>query len=186
MECEGIGPDRAESIAEWFADEDNLRLVDELRKLGLNFTADDDDRPVEGPADWSSVRDHGHARAVLPERGDSRARSARGEGLGRRVEEDDRGLRRRESREQGEEGADGRSAGAHRGGARDADSPIRPPRLNPRSRRRPGPAPARRGPGPGGRSRTTPARRSAGSRTHTGHSRSRTEPRRGPSCRSWP
>ena len=49
MECEGIGPDRAESIAEWFADEDNLRLVQELRELGLNFTAGDDDRPVEGP-----------------------------------------------------------------------------------------------------------------------------------------
>jgi DNA ligase (NAD+) len=49
MECEGIGPDRAESIAEWFADEDSRRLVDELRTLGLTFTADDDDRPVAGP-----------------------------------------------------------------------------------------------------------------------------------------
>ena len=49
MECEGIGPDRAESIAEWFADEENRRLVSELRALGLNFAADDDDRPVEGP-----------------------------------------------------------------------------------------------------------------------------------------
>jgi DNA ligase (NAD+) len=49
MECEGIGPDRAESIAEWFADEENRRLVSELRGLGLNFAADDDDRPVEGP-----------------------------------------------------------------------------------------------------------------------------------------
>ena len=27
MECEGIGPERAEAIAEWFADEDNARLV---------------------------------------------------------------------------------------------------------------------------------------------------------------
>ena len=25
MECEGIGPERAEAIAEWFADEDNRR-----------------------------------------------------------------------------------------------------------------------------------------------------------------
>jgi DNA ligase (NAD+) len=49
MECEGIGPDRAESIAEWFADEDNRRLVDELRKLGLRFEADEEDRPPEGP-----------------------------------------------------------------------------------------------------------------------------------------
>src|SRR5437870_182576 len=49
MECEGIGPDRAESIAEWFADEDNLRLVEELRALGLRLESDDDDRPKEGP-----------------------------------------------------------------------------------------------------------------------------------------
>ena len=50
-ECEGIGPERAEAIAEWFADEDNLRLVEELRSspIGLNFETDEDDRPVEGP-----------------------------------------------------------------------------------------------------------------------------------------
>ena len=34
MECEGIGPERAEAIAEWFADEDNRALVAELRALG--------------------------------------------------------------------------------------------------------------------------------------------------------
>jgi DNA ligase (NAD+) len=49
VECEGIGPERAEAIAEWFADEDNLRLVEELRALGLRFEADEEDRPVEGP-----------------------------------------------------------------------------------------------------------------------------------------
>src|ERR671933_833182 len=49
MECEGIGPDRAESIAEWFADDDNLRLIEELRALELNFETGADDRPVEGP-----------------------------------------------------------------------------------------------------------------------------------------
>jgi len=49
MECEGIGPERAEAIAEWFADEDNRRLVEELRGLGLNFEADESDKPVEGP-----------------------------------------------------------------------------------------------------------------------------------------
>ena len=31
IECEGIGPERAEAIAEWFADEDNRALVAELR-----------------------------------------------------------------------------------------------------------------------------------------------------------
>jgi DNA ligase (NAD+) len=49
MECEGIGPERAEAIAEWFADEDNLRLVEELRSLGLRFESGEEDRPVEGP-----------------------------------------------------------------------------------------------------------------------------------------
>ena len=49
MECEGIGPERAEAIAEWFADADNMRLVEELRALGLTFESGEDDRPVEGP-----------------------------------------------------------------------------------------------------------------------------------------
>ena len=49
MECEGIGPERAEAIAEWFADDDNRRLVEELRALGLRFEAGEEERPVEGP-----------------------------------------------------------------------------------------------------------------------------------------
>jgi DNA ligase (NAD+) len=46
---EGIGPDRAELIAEWFADDENRALVEELRSLGLQMTAGDAERPVEGP-----------------------------------------------------------------------------------------------------------------------------------------
>jgi len=49
MECEGIGPERAEAIAEWFADEDNMLLVEDLRSLGLRFESGEEDRPVEGP-----------------------------------------------------------------------------------------------------------------------------------------
>src|SRR3954470_11211647 len=49
QEVEGIGPDRAESIAEWFADEQNRALVAELRELGLRFEAAEEERPVEGP-----------------------------------------------------------------------------------------------------------------------------------------
>jgi DNA ligase (NAD+) len=49
QEVEGIGPDRAELIAEWFADEENRRLVEELRALGLQMTAGEVERPVEGP-----------------------------------------------------------------------------------------------------------------------------------------
>jgi DNA ligase (NAD+) len=36
-EVDGIGSDRAESIATWFADDKNRALVAELRKLGLRF-----------------------------------------------------------------------------------------------------------------------------------------------------
>jgi DNA ligase (NAD+) len=49
QEVEGIGPDRAESIAEWFSDEENRKLVEELRELGLRFEAGEEERPVEGP-----------------------------------------------------------------------------------------------------------------------------------------
>jgi DNA ligase (NAD+) len=48
-EVDGIGPDRAELIAEWFADDENRRLVGELRDLGLKFEAGKEDRPAEGP-----------------------------------------------------------------------------------------------------------------------------------------
>jgi DNA ligase (NAD+) len=49
QEVEGIGPDRAEAIATWFADEQNRALVAELRELGLRFEVGDEEKPVEGP-----------------------------------------------------------------------------------------------------------------------------------------
>ncbi len=48
-EVEGIGPERAEAIAEWFSDEQNRTLVAELRELGLRFEAGDEVKPPEGP-----------------------------------------------------------------------------------------------------------------------------------------
>jgi len=48
-EADGIGPERAEALAEWFRDDDNRRLVAELRELGLRFVAGDEERPKEGP-----------------------------------------------------------------------------------------------------------------------------------------
>ena len=47
-EVEGIGPERAELIAEWFGDSENLALVGELRELGLSLAMAEDDRPAEG------------------------------------------------------------------------------------------------------------------------------------------
>jgi len=48
-EVEGVGPDRAELIAEWFADEENRSLVEELRSLGLQMTAGKGEPPAGGP-----------------------------------------------------------------------------------------------------------------------------------------
>ena len=49
QEVEGIGPDRAEAIAEWFSDDENRRLVAELRELGLRFESGEEEKPAEGP-----------------------------------------------------------------------------------------------------------------------------------------
>jgi DNA ligase (NAD+) len=77
VEAEGIGPERAEAIAEWFRDEDNRSLVAELRALGLRFEAGEEDKSVEGPLTGSTyvitgtleafTRDE--AAAALAERG---------------------------------------------------------------------------------------------------------------------
>src|SRR5437867_7030101 len=48
-EVEGFGPDRAEIVAEWVADEQNRALVQELRELGLRFEVGEEERPREGP-----------------------------------------------------------------------------------------------------------------------------------------
>jgi DNA ligase (NAD+) len=54
LEVDGIGPERAEAIAEWFSDEANQRLVGELRDLGLTLAAGEAERPVEGPLTGST------------------------------------------------------------------------------------------------------------------------------------
>ena len=53
-EVDGIGPERAEAIVEWFADADNRALVEELQQLGLRFEAGPEERPVEGPLTGST------------------------------------------------------------------------------------------------------------------------------------
>jgi len=53
-EVEGYGPDRAEIVVEWFADDQNLALVQELRELGLRFEVGKEDRPAEGPLTGST------------------------------------------------------------------------------------------------------------------------------------
>jgi DNA ligase (NAD+) len=46
MTCEGIGPERAEAIFDWFADEDNMALVAELWPL---LDVQEEEPPPEGP-----------------------------------------------------------------------------------------------------------------------------------------
>jgi DNA ligase (NAD+) len=53
-EVEGFGSDRAEAVAEWFADDDNRALVEDLRGLGLRFEAGEEERPREGPLTGST------------------------------------------------------------------------------------------------------------------------------------
>ncbi len=53
-EVDGYGPDRAEIVVEWFADEQNRALVQELRGLGLRFEVGEEDRPAEGPLTGST------------------------------------------------------------------------------------------------------------------------------------
>jgi DNA ligase (NAD+) len=47
--AEGIGPDRAELVSEWFSDAENQALISELGELGLTLTAGAAEQPVEGP-----------------------------------------------------------------------------------------------------------------------------------------
>jgi DNA ligase (NAD+) len=49
QQVEGIGPERAAALFEWFEEEENRRLVAELRELGLRFELSEAERPREGP-----------------------------------------------------------------------------------------------------------------------------------------
>jgi DNA ligase (NAD+) len=90
VEAEGIGPERAEAIAEWFRDEENRRLIAELRELELRFETGEEERPVEGPLTGRTyvitgtlegfTRDE--AAALLEERGAKIANSVSGKTTG--------------------------------------------------------------------------------------------------------
>ncbi len=76
-EVDGIGPERAEALAEWFGDDANRSLVAELRELGLRFEIGEEELPKEGPLTGSAYVVTGtlenftreQARAALEERG---------------------------------------------------------------------------------------------------------------------
>jgi DNA ligase (NAD+) len=74
---EGVGPVVAEAVAEWFADEENTRLVAELAELGLRLELTGEERPVEGRLSGNTYVITGtlehfsraQAQAALEERG---------------------------------------------------------------------------------------------------------------------
>jgi DNA ligase (NAD+) len=90
VECDGIGPERAEAIAEWFRDEANRALIAELRALGLRFETGEEERPVEGPLTGKTYVITGtlesftreEAAALLEERGAKVANSVSGKTTG--------------------------------------------------------------------------------------------------------
>ena len=49
QEVEGVGPDRAVLIGEWFDDAENRSLVEELGSLGVQLVSTEVERPAEGP-----------------------------------------------------------------------------------------------------------------------------------------
>ena len=120
-EVDGIGPDRAESIATWFADEKNRALVDELRELGINLELSPDERPVEGPLTGKTYvitgtlerRSREDARAALEAQGAKVTDSVSKKTTGVR--------RRRESRLEARQGAQARRRDPRRERAREAD-----------------------------------------------------------------
>ena len=98
QEVEGIGPDRAEAIAEWFADDENRALVEELRELGPPLRGGRGGAAGRGAAHGQHLRDHRHARALDARGGDGGARGEGREGHELGLEEDDRRDRRRVAR----------------------------------------------------------------------------------------
>ena len=126
-EVEGFGPDRAEIVVEWFADEQNRALVEELRDLGLRFEIGEEDRPAEGPLTGSTYVITGTLEAMTPRGGDRRAGGEGREGDRLGLEEDDRPGRRRGARRvEADEGAAGRRAAPDRGRLPRPDPLARP------------------------------------------------------------
>ena len=148
MECEGIGPERAEAIAEWFADDDNARLVAELRAIGLRFEAGDEERPVEGPLTGNQYVITGTLESMSREEAKA-ALEALGAKVSDNVSKKTAGVFVGESPGlEGREGGEGRRAAARRG---------RAPRAATRLTR----AWSRSGPAPCAPTTSTPASRSA-------------------------
>ncbi|MGH3133361.1 MAG: NAD-dependent DNA ligase LigA, partial [Gaiellaceae bacterium] len=49
QQVEGVGPDRAVLIAEWFSDDENRKLLEELRRVGVQLHSTEVEQPAGGP-----------------------------------------------------------------------------------------------------------------------------------------
>ena len=98
QEVEGIGPERAAAIAEWFADEANVKLIEELRALGLSLETGRGAEAGRGRPHRQHLRDHRHAGALDARAGRLGARGAWRQGGRLGLEEDLRRDRRRGAR----------------------------------------------------------------------------------------
>ncbi len=76
LETEGFGPDRAEIVVEWFSDEQNRALVQELRELGLRFETGRGGPTGRGPAHGQDVcRSRARSRSTRATRRPRRSKS---------------------------------------------------------------------------------------------------------------
>ena len=89
MEVEGIGPERAEAIVEWFSDEANRRARRRAAPARPPPRVRRGGPAARGAADRPDLRDHRHARALVARAGAGGARGARRQGHELRLEEDD-------------------------------------------------------------------------------------------------
>jgi DNA ligase (NAD+) len=54
-EIEGVGPEISQSVVEWFADPENVRLLERLRAAGVSMQDDVVEAPPEGPLSGQSI-----------------------------------------------------------------------------------------------------------------------------------
>ena len=145
-QVEGIGPDRAELVAEWFAEEENRALVRELESLGLTMRSGEAERPVEGPLSGRQYVVTGTLERFTREEAKA-ALEALGAKVSDSVSKKTTGVIVGESPgSKAQKAREGRRAGARRGGARGAARARLGPRRWPaperpaRARGRSGPA----------------------------------------------
>ena len=129
----GFGPERAESIYQFFHNPDGEKLVKELRELGVRLTEEPKAQAEGRRPDGQDVRGDGDVNELQPRRDRGPHQAARRQGDRQRVEEDRLRRGRRERGKQAGQGEDTGRGGAKRRGVREADRPEMKRRRYPRT-----------------------------------------------------